>query len=65
MRFIKITKYFLTSDNSSFLSLSFDNKALSSNDKESLTDPSEIFTISFKASSEIFPFSKSQIFLIY
>ena len=43
---------------------SFDNKTLSNNDKESLTDPSEIFTISFNASSETFPFSKLHIFLI-
>ena len=37
---------------------------LSNNDKASLTEPSEIFTISFKASSLIFPFSLSLIFLI-
>ena len=42
-----------------------DNKALSSKDNESLTEPSEIFTISLSASSEILPFSKSQIFFIY
>ena len=36
--------------------------ARSKSDKLSLTDPSEIFTISFKEFSEIFPFSKRDIF---
>ena len=39
-------------------------RPLSSNDKASLTDPSDIFTINFKASSEALPFSLSLIFLI-
>ena len=46
------------------MSLSNVSNALSSNDKASLTDPSEILTISFKASSETLPFSLSLTFLI-
>ena len=40
------------------------NKALSNNDNASLTEPSEIFTINFKASSVTLPFSLSLIFFI-
>ena len=40
------------------------NKPLSNKDKASLTDPSDIFTISFKASSDTLPFSLSLIFFI-
>ena len=39
------------------------NNALSKRESASLTDPSEILTISFKASSDTFPFSLSLIFL--
>tara|TARA_B100001741_G_scaffold283108_1_gene257856 strand:+ start:673 stop:957 length:285 start_codon:yes stop_codon:yes gene_type:complete len=38
------------------------NSARSSNDNASLTDPSDIFTINFKASSVALPFSLSLIF---
>ena len=40
------------------------SKALSSKDRASLTDPSEILTINFKASSVTLPFSLSLIFFI-
>ena len=40
------------------------NNALSKRESESLTDPSEILTMSFNASSETFPFSFSLIFFI-
>ena len=46
-------------DNSSFSE--FDNKPLSNKDNESLTEPSEIFTINLRASSEIKPFSFKDI----
>ena len=39
------------------------NKALSNRDSASLTDPSDILTINFNASSEALPFSLSFIFL--
>jgi hypothetical protein len=39
-------------------------RALSSSDNASLTDPSEIFTMSFNASSVALPFSLSLIFFI-
>ena len=38
-------------------------KALSNNDIESRTEPSEVLAISFIAASDIFPFSRSAIFL--
>ena len=60
----KYPKIFWAEFKSSSLSLSKLNKALSSKDNASLTDPSEIFTISLKASSDIFPFSLSLIFFI-
>ena len=44
---------------SSFLS-SVDNIPLSSNDKASLTEPSDILTINFNASSDILPISCSR-----
>ena len=40
------------------------NNALSNNERASLTDPSEIFTINLKTSSVTLPFSLSFIFLI-
>ncbi len=40
------------------------NKALSKSERASLTDPSDIFTINFRASSFIFPFSLSFTSLI-
>ena len=40
------------------------NNALSKSESASLTDPSEILTISFKASSDTFPFSLSLTFFI-
>ena len=47
-------------DNSS--SCKVDNIPLSNKDNASLTDPSEILTISFKALSVTFPFSFKDIF---
>ena len=44
--------------------MSADNIALSNKERASLTDPSEIFTISFSASSETLPFSLFLIFFI-
>ena len=45
--------------------MSADNIALSNKERASLTEPSEILTISLSASSEILPSSFSLIFLIY
>ena len=47
------------------MSFSFDKRALSNNDNASLTDPSEILTINLRAESDILPFSKSWIFLMW
>ena len=60
----KYPKIFCAALRSSSVFSSKLSKALSNKDSASLTDPSDIFTINFKASSDTLPFSFSLIYLM-